>query len=150
MSAENRRKKETFNVAFKNDYIELYIQKRRSCQTSIMDLLQPFADVLRKFCNIHWKIPVLESLFNKAGLKDSNFIQKRLQHRDFPGNIAKLLRTSFSHSSSGRLLLVILFSHIFLWYTIEVFVELYVTSKWIEVNRLLWYFSFKRSIERRW
>ena len=33
---------------------------------------------------------VLESLFDKvAGLKASNFIKKRLQHRRFPVNIAK-------------------------------------------------------------
>ena len=39
---------------------------------------------------------MLESLFNKvAGLKACNFIKKRLQHRCFPVNIAKFLRTSF-------------------------------------------------------
>ena len=44
--------------------------------------------------NIHWKTPVLEPLFNKiAGLKTSNFIKKRLQHRWFPVNIVKFLRT---------------------------------------------------------
>ena len=39
---------------------------------------------------------MLESLFNKiAGLKDCNFIKKRIQHRCFPVNIAKFLRTVF-------------------------------------------------------
>ena len=38
----------------------------------------------KKFRNIHWKTPVLESLFNT----------KRLQHRCLPVNIAKFLRTS--------------------------------------------------------
>ena len=39
---------------------------------------------------------MLEPLFNKvAGLKAYNFIKKRLQHRCFPVNIAKLLRTAF-------------------------------------------------------
>ena len=52
---------------------------------------QPYADILQnrcceKFCNIHRKTSVLESLFNKvAGLMACNFIsttsQKRLQHR---------------------------------------------------------------------
>ena len=38
---------------------------------------------------------MLESLFNKfADLKAYNFIKKRLRHRFFPVNIAKLLRTA--------------------------------------------------------
>ena len=38
---------------------------------------------------------MLESYFNKvAGLQAYNFIKKRLQHRCFPVNITKLLRTS--------------------------------------------------------
>ena len=48
------------------------------------------------FCKIHRKTPVLESFVNKiADLTDSNFIKKRLQHRYFPVNIAKFLRTAF-------------------------------------------------------
>ena len=40
-------------------------------------------------------MPALESLFNKlAGLQACNFTRKKLQHRWFPVNIAKLLRTS--------------------------------------------------------
>ena len=42
------------------------------------------------------KISVLESFFNKvASLKAYNFIKKRLRHRCFPVNMAKLLRTAF-------------------------------------------------------
>ena len=41
--------------------------------------------VFKIFCNNCRKTPLLESLFNK-----------RLQHRCFPVNIAKLLRTAFS------------------------------------------------------
>ena len=38
---------------------------------------------------------VLESLFHKGvGLKACNFIKRRLQHRYFPVNIAKFLRTA--------------------------------------------------------
>ena len=41
------------------------------------------------------KTHVLESLFNKiSGLKVCNFIRKKLQHRCFPVNIAKFLRTA--------------------------------------------------------
>ena len=42
------------------------------------------------------KTTVLDFLFNKvAVLKAYNFIKKRLQHRCFPVNIAKILRTAF-------------------------------------------------------
>ena len=64
-------------------------------------LKQSFTDVLqsrcfKKFCNIHWKKPVLEPLFNKAeGLRAnvSEYIKKKPQSRCFPMNIAKFLRT---------------------------------------------------------
>ena len=63
---------------------------------------QPFADDLqnrcsKRFCNIHRKTPVLESLFNNVpGLKVCNFIRKRLHHRCFlVVNIAKFLGTAF-------------------------------------------------------
>ena len=52
--------------------------------------------VLKCFAIFTGKVPVLESLFHKiAGLKICNFIKKRLQHRCFLVNIAKLLRTAF-------------------------------------------------------
>ena len=39
---------------------------------------------------------MLESLFNKSrGLKPCNFIKKRLQHRCFPVNLTKFLRSAF-------------------------------------------------------
>ena len=42
------------------------------------------------------KTLVLESLFNKhAGLQACNFIKNRLQHRCFPVDIAKFLRTTY-------------------------------------------------------
>ena len=57
-----------------------------TCSTNIKK--QSFADVFQnrcsqKFLNIHRKTPVLE------------FFKKRLQHRCFPVNIAKFLRTVF-------------------------------------------------------
>ena len=62
--------------------------------------------VFLKFRNFHRKTLVLESLFNKAaGLKACNFIKKRLQHRCFPVNIAKFLRTFILKNICERLLL---------------------------------------------
>ena len=53
------------------------------------------------------KTPVLEYLFSKvAGLKVCNFINKILQHRCFPMNIAKFLRTPILKNISERLILV--------------------------------------------
>ena len=49
-----------------------------------------------KFRNIQRKTPVLESFFNNvSGPQVCNFINKKLQHRCFPVNIAKFLRTTF-------------------------------------------------------
>ena len=59
-----------------------------------------------KFRNIHRKTPVLESLVNKvAGLKAYNFIKKRFQHRCFPVNIQKILRTTVLKNIRESLLL---------------------------------------------
>ena len=58
---------------------------RRSCFQKIFKICVP------KFCNIHRKTPVKESLFDKvAGLKVCNFIKKRLKHSCFPVNIEKV------------------------------------------------------------
>ena len=57
-----------------------------------------------KFCNIHMKTPVLESLFNKVGGLCS-FIKKGLQRRCFPANIANFLRTAILKNVCERLLL---------------------------------------------
>ena len=47
----------------------------------------------KPFCAV---VSVLESLFNKiSGFQAWNFIEKRLQHRCFPVNVTKLLRTAF-------------------------------------------------------
>ena len=48
----------------------------------------------------------LQSLFNKtAGLQACNFVEKRLQHKCFPVNIAKFLRTPILKDICERLLL---------------------------------------------
>ena len=43
---------------------------------------------------------MLESLL-ESDLKASNFIKKKLQHRCFPVNMAKFLRTAFLWNTSG-------------------------------------------------
>ena len=59
--------------------------------------------VLKSF---HRKTPVLGSLFNiVVGLQAFNFIIKRLQHKCFPVNIAKLLRTPVLKNICEQLLL---------------------------------------------
>ena len=69
---------------------------------------KPFVDVLQNRCLKNFaiftgKIPVFESLFNKvAGLRVYKFIKKRLQHRFFPVNITKFLRTPFLYNTSVR------------------------------------------------
>ena len=67
--------------------------------------MQPFANFFQnrcsyKFPEIHKKISVLESLFNKAtGLMAFNFIKKeapsQVHHRCFPVNVTKYLRIAF-------------------------------------------------------
>ena len=60
-----------------------------------------------KFCNIHRKAPVLESLFHKVvGLQVCNFIKQKLQHRCFLCNLAKFVRTSILKNICERLLLI--------------------------------------------
>ena len=45
---------------------------------------------------------MLESLFNKvAGLKACNFIKNELQHKCFPVNFRKFLKTPLQNTSGG-------------------------------------------------
>ena len=61
-----------------------------------------FEIVVLKACNIHRKTPVLQSLFSKvASLETCNFINKGLQHRCFPVNIAKFLRKFYLKNTTG-------------------------------------------------
>ena len=58
---------------------------------------QPLAHVLQnrcswKFCKIHRKIPILESLFNKAARL------KRLHHKCFPKNFVRFSRTPYNET----------------------------------------------------
>ena len=53
------------------------------------------------------KMPLLESLFNDvAGPQARRFIKKRPQHRRFPANFEKFLRTSFFPEYLRWLLLI--------------------------------------------
>ena len=55
-----------------------------------------------KFCSIHWRV-----FLNKvAVLQACNFVKKRLQHRCFPVDIAKFLRTPILKNISERLLFI--------------------------------------------
>ena len=55
----------------------------------------------------NWKTAMLESYFNKVkALQACNFIRERLQHRCFPVNIAKYLRTVFLWNTSGSCFLI--------------------------------------------
>ena len=47
------------------------------------------------------KAPVLESHFHKVTGLTCNFIKNKLQHRCFPVNIVKFLRTVFLQKTSG-------------------------------------------------
>ena len=69
-----------------------------------------YSDSIKKAVrNIHRKMPLLESLFNKvAGLLACNFIKKRLQHRCFPVNVAKFLRTDILKNICERLFLCLM------------------------------------------
>ena len=65
------------------------------CGSSCSQLFSKIG-VLKIFYNIHRKKPAVESLFHKvAGLEVCDLIRKRFQHRCFPVNIAKFLRTAF-------------------------------------------------------
>ena len=57
-----------------------------------------------KFRNIHREAHASEFFLNKnAGLQSWNFIKKRFQHRFFPVNIAKFLRTPIFENICKRL-----------------------------------------------
>ena len=70
---------------FKNSFFIEHLQK------------QSFADVLqnscsKKFCKLHRKALVLQSLFKKLAAEGLQFIKKRHQHRCFSVKFAKFLR----------------------------------------------------------
>ena len=82
--------------------VAIFLEKHS--QIAIIILLQLRSDALQNRCSkfkivqySQENICVGESLFNKvAGLKVSNFVKKKLQHRFIPVNIAKFLTTAFS------------------------------------------------------
>ena len=60
------------------------------------------SEKVRKF---HKKTPVLDSAFNKvAGFWTCKFIKKKLQHKFFPANFSKFLRTPILKNICERLL----------------------------------------------
>ena len=62
--------------------------------------------VLRNFAKFTGKHPHQSLSFNKVvGLRHATLLKKRLQHRYFPVNFAKFLRTPFLQNTSRRLFL---------------------------------------------
>ena len=73
--------------------IAIATTSKKNNTTSIVAVTRRCSEKFRK---IHRKTPVSESFFNKVqGLTPSNFIKKRPQHRYFPVNFVKFLRTPF-------------------------------------------------------
>ena len=70
-------------------------------------------DVMKKFIIFIGKHQCW-SLFS-INLQACNFIKKRLQHRCFPLHVRKFLRTPILKNISERLLLIILFSNLFVF-----------------------------------
>ena len=69
-------------------------------------------DALKNFAKFTGKHMCWSLFLNKvAGLKAYNFIEKRLQHRCFPDNIAKFLRTPFFKEHPWWLLLSVQKTH---------------------------------------
>ena len=97
-----------FPKSFRQLNLHIFQNCRQSLTCQILVLQkQTFRDVLQnrcswKFCYIHRKTTVLAE-----GLKTCNFFKKRLQHRCFPVNIAKCLRTALFIEHLWWLLLVL-------------------------------------------
>ena len=68
------------------DRVEIHLVEAAVCRCSSKQ-------VILKIPQYSQESTVFESLCNKVALKF--FIKKRLQHRYFPVNIAKILRTAF-------------------------------------------------------
>ena len=100
-----------------------YILQDNSLTFSLLSLQKQLPEVFYKkrcswkFCNIHKKTAVLKSPFNSSWsrLQACNFLKKRLQHRCFPVNIVKFLRTSTLNICERLLLSRSLFGDIHLW-----------------------------------
>ena len=95
-------------------FINIHLNKKTLRRSSVTHFKKQPSEVFYKkavlnlkICNIHHKkTPVLQSIFNKvAEHKACSVIKKRLQHRCFPGNIAKSLRISILMIICKRLLL---------------------------------------------
>ena len=95
----------------------------------------------KKFRSINRKTPVLESLFKEvAGLQACNFIKNRIQHRCFPVNITKFLRTPFFKEHLRWLLLKSIL------HKIQRNAELYLVSILLWIN---WIFLYKKHFYKK-
>ena len=85
---------------------EIWAIRSRNCKSSCWQIFNK-TSVLKSF-QYSQETPVLESLLKKvAGLEARKSIKSRLQHRFFPVNIAKFLKTAFSIEQLWWLLLEI-------------------------------------------
>ena len=68
-----------------------------------------YGHTLKKIMNINWItyiiMLILGLILETPGLRPATLLKKRLWHRFFPMNFAKLLRTPFLYNTSARLLL---------------------------------------------
>ena len=95
---------------------------------------------------------MLESLFNNiVGLKACNFIKKRLQHRCFPLNIAKFLKTAFfiEHLYWLLLFMLVLCSYFEEKAVLEYFDD-FIGYINVFATRYLWKYLRKKSTAKIW
>ena len=85
--------------------LSLFVEKSDGLFRGSRRMCSVRKDALRNFAKLTGKHLCQSIFFNKViGLWSTTLLTKRLQHRCFPVNFAKFLRTLFN-STSGRLLL---------------------------------------------
>ena len=104
----------------------------------------------KNFAIFTGKYYVLESYFNKI----VGFVKRRLQHRCFPANIRKFLRTTTSKNNCKRLLLKVLYKTFYAYITVPEYVcelsfyKLYIQNK-VKVPAQTDYIFFRTLISKK-
>ena len=104
----------------------------------------------KNFAIFTGKYFVLESYFNKI----AGFVKRRLQHRCFPVNIRKCLRTTTSKNNCKRLLLKVLYKTFYTYTTVPEhvcelsFYKLYIQNK-VKVPAQTGYIFFRTLISKK-
>ena len=92
--------------------------------------------VLRKFAKFTRKHLCQSLFFNKvAGLRSTTLLKKRLQHRFFPLNFSKFLRTSFLTEHLRWLLLYVIFREAVC--KVHILVTAFVLYAWIYIYKYI-------------